>query len=206
MVGSAPYIHTYITVTVTVTVILFKCPKNKRPRGLPHTRSRSRNFILGTNKSTKKRSKSCPDPQLKPDRKRTSRHLACATTFRAPLHAECTCPHTHKHTLPTFHSTVAVIVRLTRSRSRNFILAAIVCVTCRLMITLTLTLTLFLFDQAAFLSVGVINLSMSVSECKRSRSRHSILSSYLHYLSSALLVTSRISIRKHVTRSRSRSR
>ncbi len=37
------YIHTYIliyilitvTVTVTVTVILFKCPKNKRPRGLP---------------------------------------------------------------------------------------------------------------------------------------------------------------------------
>ncbi len=24
-----------VTVTVTVTVILFKCPKNKRPRGLP---------------------------------------------------------------------------------------------------------------------------------------------------------------------------
>jgi hypothetical protein len=24
-----------VTVTATVTVILFKCPKNKRPRGLP---------------------------------------------------------------------------------------------------------------------------------------------------------------------------
>ncbi len=27
--------HFVITVTVTVTVILFKCPKNKRPHGLP---------------------------------------------------------------------------------------------------------------------------------------------------------------------------
>ncbi len=31
----------------------------------PHSRSRPRNFILGTNKSTKKKSKSSPDPQLR---------------------------------------------------------------------------------------------------------------------------------------------
>jgi hypothetical protein len=37
------YMHTFFmaTITVTVTVCLFKCPKNKRPHGLPglsHTR------------------------------------------------------------------------------------------------------------------------------------------------------------------------